>query len=90
MKKNIFTICCIILGVSILTWLALNDYLGAGADYLMSFYPAIWKEKTIKLSNWSRIYLPIVVISIIGIKWVLFVYLKTKEKNENKVSSTDG
>lgn len=89
MKKNIITICCIILGLCVLVWLALNDYLGASADYLISLYPANWKKKAVEFSNWSRFYLPIGVILIIGLKWILFVYFKIKEKNDNKISSKE-
>ena len=89
MKKNIIIIFCIILTLSILRWLALNDYLGASADYLISFFPGDWKKKAIEYSNWSRFYLPIGVILIIGLKWILFVYFKIKEKNDNKISSKE-
>ena len=70
-------------------WLSITDYLGAGADYLVSLYPEKWKEKAIQISKWTD-YLAVFIVILIACKWLLFTYFKINEKNENKVSSADG
>ena len=84
MKKNIIILLIVILLIPFFIWFTESEYF----DYILSLYPAGWKEKAIQFSAWTD-YLATVIVGLIALRWLFMICNKNKDKNENKKDASN-